>query len=183
MSADTTSPPASPDPRAPEDAATLRRRVAALELERDVLRAALAGTEESLRATFRTSPVPMTLIRVADRTVVDANPAFLRQLRRRREEVVGRTSGQFALWADPAERERFFSALNTRKRIENLEVDLLDGAGARRRHVVSAQATEVGGRAHILVWGIDITHLKELEAALDAARAKIGRASCRERVS
>jgi PAS domain S-box-containing protein len=165
--------PPVPDAAHGPGAEGLLARVAALEAKRAILAETLAGTTEHYRSTFEGCPIPMTLTRVSDRAVTDVNRAFLEILGFRRDQVVGRTTQESGFWADPAERARFFEDLRGGGRVENREVELLDGAGRRRRHLVSARVARIGGEEHVVTWGIDITERIRLEADLRASRESL----------
>ena len=82
----------------PEDA-DARRKVAE----------ALGESERMFSAAFRQSSLAMSLTSLADGRYLDVNEAFLRDSGHAREEVLGRTSAELGLFADPQARERLLA--------------------------------------------------------------------------
>src|SRR6266496_1530694 len=68
-------------------------------------------SEARFSAAFRASPVFITIARMDDGRYVLANEAFLKWTDYRLEEVLGHNSKELSLWADPADRDRFWEEL------------------------------------------------------------------------
>lgn len=66
----------------------------------------LAGELERLRAIFSLSPVGIGITRMRDGRIIDINDASSQLLGYRRRELLGKTSTELGLWADPDERTR-----------------------------------------------------------------------------
>ena len=63
---------------------------------------ALRESEEVYRAAFRTSPDSININRASDGLYVDINEGFSRLTGYSREEVIGKTSVEIGIWAEPA---------------------------------------------------------------------------------
>src|SRR5262249_44802999 len=71
----------------------------------------LRESEGRFSGAFRASPVFMTISDFDEGRYILANEAFLKWSGYRLDEVLGRNSGELALWADPSERAPFWEEL------------------------------------------------------------------------
>jgi PAS domain S-box-containing protein len=72
----------------------------------------LHASEEKFRGVFDQSPLIMGLLEMPAGRFAEVNATALAAFGYRREEVLGRTTRELDLWADPADRERFLAAIN-----------------------------------------------------------------------
>ena len=79
--------------------------------DRRVAEEALRASEELARTAFNASPDVMTMTDLETGTLVAVNDAFERLSGYTREEVLGRTTGEVGLWANPADRQRLLAHL------------------------------------------------------------------------
>src|SRR4029453_13107122 len=93
-----------------------------LGIERKRAQTALAESEARFSVAFQASPVFITILRMSDGRYVLANDAFLNWLGFSREEVLGRSSSEFGLWENPAEREVALKDMSTIGFIRQREV-------------------------------------------------------------
>ncbi|HWF49656.1 MAG TPA: PAS domain S-box protein [Solirubrobacteraceae bacterium] len=84
---------------------------------------------DRFRALFMASPVPTSVTREADGTVLHANPACLALLGWEEEEFVGRTVHDVGLWARPGRRGAIFEELHREGHIKDLEEELRTKGG------------------------------------------------------
>jgi PAS domain S-box-containing protein len=143
------------------------------EAQREATLAALQKSEERFAKAFMTSPVIITLTRVADGQLVEVNEAFERHLGYRRAEAVGRTTIELGLWANRADRERLVPILRAEKRLRNQEIELRAKSGAIITCVYSAELIELEGEQYSLAVSEDITARKRAEAELAQSRARL----------
>jgi diguanylate cyclase (GGDEF)-like protein/PAS domain S-box-containing protein len=68
---------------------------------------------------FQSSPIGMVITRIADNIIVEVNDSFLECLGFSKDEVIGKTSLELEMWADPAERSDFIRQLSTQGKVEN----------------------------------------------------------------
>ena len=139
-----------------------RHRVA---LERD-RQAALAASEERARRMFETGAALNGISRLRDGVFIDVNEAFLRALGFRREEVIGRSSLELELWADPAARRALTARLQSERRVQDVEIALRTRNGERRDGLACAQLLVLDGEPCLFMTVQDITERKRAEAAL-----------------
>ena len=71
----------------------------------------LRESEEKFAAAFQASPDLMTITRLSDGMLLEVNEGFTRLLGYEREEVIGKTTSELAIWADPQARAAFVASL------------------------------------------------------------------------
>jgi PAS domain S-box-containing protein len=133
------------------------------------LRASAARLRESearFSAAFHASPVLITIARISDGKFVEVNEAVLEWGGYRREEIVGRTSTDLALWVNPEERDGFWRELQRTGSIRRQERNLRDKQGAISTMLLCADIIELNNEPHVLTFGLDVTDHKKAEAEL-----------------
>jgi PAS domain S-box-containing protein len=166
----------------PPSAADLERLLAARTAELAEARAALAAnaarqreSQSYFEKSFHSSPASMVITRLADRQIIEANPAFVRVCGYAREELLGRTADDLNFWAQPGEREEFFRRLRAEGAIRGFESSLRLRSGQVRTFLVHADVLELDGVQSLLTIGIDITERRRREQ-VQAAIYEISRA-------
>lgn len=134
--------------------------------ERYLAEHALLDSEARYEAAFRLSPFRLTINRLDDGRFLEVNDAFLNDLRRTRDEVIGRTSVELGLWADPSMRERYIARLRAEGTIVDLEFAGYERDGRREITQLSSTLIELQGTSCVLTIAHDVTdrRLAELEA-------------------
>jgi PAS domain S-box-containing protein len=133
---------------------------------------ALRESENKFATIFRSSPVALSLVSVADETFVDVNHAFVRNTWYSRDEVVGRTAESLGLVADKNDLEKMASLLRDQQRIYNLEVKFRIKTGEIRTCLFSSSIIPMGGKPYVLSSVEDITERKKVEEALRESEEK-----------
>lgn len=123
-------------------------------------------SEARLRTVFRASPMAVSLGRLSDGVFVAVNEAFSRVTGYAEQDVLGRSSHELNLYAQPDSREQFFKEIQTRGYVRDFEYLLRPRNGGVRTMVLSAELVEVDGAPHVLVVASDITARKEAEEQL-----------------
>lgn len=141
--------------------------------ERHRAEQALRESEARYEAAFRLSPFRLTINRLEDGRFIEVNDAFLRDLRRSREEVIGRTSVELGLWADPALRERYIERLKRERTIVELEFAGYERDGRREITQLSSTLVELQGIPCVVTIAYDVTDRRHAELALDASRQQL----------
>jgi len=126
----------------------------------------LAKSEEIFRKAFEASPDWVTISTLADGRYVDVNEAYCRATGRKKEEVIGKTSLELGLWADPEDRVRASRILEETGRLRDFEVVFKKKGGEEILALWSAEVVEINGVKHIISVVNDITEKRRLEAQL-----------------
>lgn len=130
----------------------------------------LRNSEESLRTSeqrfisiFRHSPVPLALLRMSDNRFVEVNDFWLRDFGYSREEVIGHTSLDFGLWADPDDRQPMIDALQNHGVIDRHETRYKRKDGSIAICLLSGQVIDNKGDQLFIYSATDITRQCEIE--------------------
>ncbi len=126
---------------------------------------AARDAEDRFSKVFQHNPFPLGVTTARGEKIIHANRALADLLGFERSEIIGRTSEQLGIWADTAERARFFSETRKRPRVEF-------AAKFRHRHgrllhvLVASEAITLDGADCMLISLADITTVRETEEAL-----------------
>lgn len=127
---------------------------------------ALAASEEKFSAVFHYSVEVIGIVRLRDGIFLDVNEAFVKKLGYCKHEVLGHTSREFPLWADPVEREGLYKRLGKENFVNNLEVcwrtregKVLTGLSSHVTGIINSELCS------IFFWH-DISDLKRAEQVL-----------------
>jgi diguanylate cyclase (GGDEF)-like protein/PAS domain S-box-containing protein len=129
---------------------------------------ALRANEGRYRTTFEMSTEAICINRLSDGLYVDANKAFLDTLGYEKHEVIGHSSIELSIWADPAARLRMAEALRTSPICHNLETKFKRKNGTTLWGLMSASLIEFSGVPCVLSVSRDISDAKAAEERLAA---------------
>ena len=116
--------------------------------------------EDRYRSTFETSPDGVLIALADDGRILEVNPAFLEVMQFTREEVLGHTSLELAIWADPVDRHKVAEALNGEEGFRNLEVRLRRKNGEIFWGQVSASYADFDGTPSVISYIRDVSVAK-----------------------
>ena len=133
---------------------------------------ALRESEERFSTVFSASPIGISITRIANGQFIDVNDAFLSMFGYTREEVVGHTSLELRVYADPEDRDRFVGLLREEGRVHDIETKFRRKSGEIGDLLVSAELIELAGEQHMLALMHDITGRKQAEESLRALSAR-----------
>lgn len=128
--------------------------------------AELRSTEERFRLAFTTSPDAVNINRLSDGLYVDINQGFTTITGYQRAEVIGRSSLELNIWADPEDREILVRRLRNHGLVRNQQARFRMKNGSLRSALMSAAVIRLHGEPHILSITRDITERTLLEDAL-----------------
>jgi len=127
-------------------------------------REALRRSELRFRTIAEAHPVPVLIVRRADRRVLYASEPFLELMRVTPSEVAEMTSAP--LFAVEDERGRIMVALRARQEVRNEEVTLRRPDGSTFPSAITARAVEYEGEDAAVFGIVDLTEQKRAEAEI-----------------
>jgi len=120
-------------------------------------------SEERYRTVFQTSLDPILINRTSDRRFIDVNQAFLDVMGFKRDEVIGRTSLELNLWADPRDLENVDEILKQTLQCRNVEIQFRKKDGETLWGLMSSSVMEIDGVQCVLTVTRDISSAKAAE--------------------
>ena len=134
---------------------------------------ALRRSEEKFSKAFHASPDSIVITRAEDGTYIDVNEAFQEMTGYTRDEVMGHSSLELKLWADPDARMVMLRLLNQYGHVRNLDVRFRVKSGEIRELLWSADVIEYEGQACLIAISRDVTDQRHLEKELLESDAKL----------
>jgi|GEM_PF-1416324 len=122
---------------------------------------------------FYRNPSPMALTTMPDRRFFDINESFLSATGYAREEVIGKTSNDLALFPNADEQAFVADEPRSKGRASGFEIRMRRKDGTCRDILLWGDVIGSQGRELFLSLMIDITHRREMEEKLRASEAKI----------
>ena len=123
----------------------------------------LRESEDKFRLTFDSSPDSINVNRVDDGLFVDINEGFTRITGYNWDDVVGKTSLELNIWANPADRQKLVLGLQKEGFYENLETQFRRKNGKLLDGLMSARVINLQGVPHLISITRDITERKIYE--------------------
>jgi PAS domain S-box-containing protein len=120
---------------------------------------------EHFAIVFHRSPVPMSLVRMADNVYLEANDSFLRLVECTRDEVIGHTSLELNL-IDVEDQAKNIRVFNQPNGPSHIEVRGRTKSGRLLTVLVSSEKTELAGEVCWITTMLDISERKQIEDAL-----------------
>lgn len=127
--------------------------------------AQLSESEQRYSLLFDHSPFAISLTRLPEGVVVDANQAFLDLFQATREEVIGRTGSELG-FASPEERAQAIAVLESEGIVRDLECRRRTLRGEERIVSLCLSRLKIGGKEHVFTTVQDLTARKRAERAL-----------------
>lgn len=130
-------------------------------------------SEQMFRNVFRLSPEMMMMTSLRDDRLIDINPAFLNLFGCRREDVIGRTTAEINIWADPTFLSRFAEEFKMTASMTDVPTTVRTRGNIIRHFRLFAQKIDHGAEPVLLVIGRDVTEdlvqAQELQRSRDTA--------------
>ncbi|MGA2886952.1 MAG: PAS domain S-box protein [Terracidiphilus sp.] len=124
---------------------------------------ALRSSEERYRVAFQTNLDSITINRLGDGIYVDVNQAFLDTIGSDRDQVIGRSSLELGIWADPRDRQTMVEMVRQNSCCRGIEVQFRKRNGELFWGQMSASPMEIDGVPCILSITRDISPAKAAE--------------------
>jgi diguanylate cyclase (GGDEF)-like protein/PAS domain S-box-containing protein len=133
------------------------------EAERRRSAAALLASETHYRLVFQTSPDAISISRLDDGTYLEVNDGFIGILGFDRDEILGRSSLDLAIWADPADRRQLVENLRQSGLCRNMEARFRKRNGELLWGLLSVSLMDLDGESCLLALIRDISDIKLAE--------------------
>ena len=140
----------------------------------------IARTEESLRLSeekfhkaFHASPDSYTITRKKDGMYIEANEAFFRTTGYSRDEIIGHSSLDIGIWANPADRSQMLERIEREGGLHNVEARHRTKSGEMRSLLCSCDLITLKGEECIILIKHDITSQKDRERELLKGKAEL----------
>lgn len=150
----------------------LRRQLRAYFADRQRAETALRQSEEKFAKIFQSTPNVMVISRVSDGLLLEVNPGFEAITGYLRTEVVGRSTLDLRLWADPAQRERLVADLRLYGQVLYQFFTFRRKDSALRIGQFSARPITIDGEACLLFVMQDVTERHHMEEELRASEER-----------
>src|SRR3954468_17033710 len=138
--------------------------------ERTIAERELRLSKERFAKAFRSSPIPVSIISIADHRFLDVNDAYIGMTGFDRGEIFGKSAFDIGVWPNPDVRGQIFEELRANKPIRNLEANIRTKAGQERFTLLSAELIELASEPYALISEHDISQRLQLEAQLRQAQ-------------
>lgn len=154
-----------------DEPSALRQTIAEL-LERvapgrdDSLDSRLLESEERFSKAFQSNAALMAISTPREGCFIEVNDAFLETLGFDREDVIGKTSRELALFANPRQRDSIIRMVREKGYARNVDVTVRTKRGELRQGAFSADIIHMKNEEYLFTVMIDVTEKRKLEAQL-----------------
>ncbi|MEO8359437.1 MAG: PAS domain S-box protein [Vicinamibacteria bacterium] len=134
----------------------------------------LRVTEDRFRRIFEHSPITIALASVPEGRFLAANEAASQMFGFDHNEVVGKTTEELQIWADPKERAHYLELLQTEGRVEGFESTMRKSSGELINVLIATAMMKTASSGMTsLVTVLDITERRRAELAIRQFRAAL----------
>jgi PAS domain S-box-containing protein len=130
----------------------------------------LAESQKHFEHIFHWTPSAVAISTLAEGRFLDVNDRLVQLTGYSREELVGHTTTELQLWADPPERTRVIQEILQQRSLHNKEGLLRTKSGDIRAIMVSVDRIQVNATPCLIYVAHDITERKQAEALLQAQK-------------
>jgi PAS domain S-box-containing protein len=141
--------------------------------ERKRAEEALIESEEKFSTAFNTSPNAITITRLSDGKIIEGNESSYRLFGYNPEEVIGKTTTELGIWADPNDRIKLVKEIRSKGVVENMELVLKKENGTEFPVIFSAALITISGQECFLSSFLDLTERKRAEENLKRSNAEL----------
>jgi len=130
-------------------------------------------SEEKFATAFRLSPDMILISTQTDGRCLDVNDAYLRYTGYTRKEIIGQTTQQLNLWANPVDRHKMVEQLARDGAVRGLEIEYRKKSGESGFATFYAEQITLDGLPCLISMAQDITEHKQVQAALSRFAADL----------
>ncbi len=124
------------------------------------------------RVAFQLSPDAISINRARDGVYIDINDGFCIMSGYSRDEIIGQRSRDIQLWCDATDLTHIEDTLRKNGEVRNYEIVFRRRDGNLRTTLISARLILLNGQTHVLSVTRDIEELKQVQIALQQAKAR-----------
>lgn len=132
----------------------------------------LSLSEEKFSKLFYTSPIPITFIRLSDRTLVDVNSAFEKKFGYDKISILGKTTKELGIWASIDTWESYYDIFYEKGEVVYLEAQVRSSNGDVITCILSGSSINLQGESYMFTYYQDITGRKNAENKLKQSEEK-----------
>ena len=129
----------------------------------------LKVSEEKFAKAFHASPDGLLITRQRDGLLLEANEGFTRITGHDFQGVVGHTTADIGLWADPNDRQRMLELVRRQGMARDIRAWILNSEGQPRLGELSAQSIMIDDEPCLLTIARDITEREQMQERLHQA--------------
>ncbi len=144
-----------------------------LEVAQEHLIQELSRSQQHFKTLFNWTPSAVGISTLAEGRLIDVNEGFLRLTGYAREEVIGQTTLELGLWADPADRVAALKEFQERGSLCNREGVLRTKSGELRILMMSVDPIRIGSTPCLIYLAHDITERKQEEEVFRLAKFSV----------
>ena len=132
--------------------------------ERQKAQAELQASQEKFALAFHSSPDAITITERDTGRYIEVNEGFTRLTGYKAEEVIGRSSKELNVWADPAEREQMVEKIKRDGHVYHMGMRGRNRDGTIKQVEVSVESMTLNNTPCLLLTARDVSELKEAQA-------------------
>ena len=136
--------------------------------ERKRAEEALRESEERFSKAFHSSPASLSIALLEDGRLLEVNNSFLRMTGYSREDVIGRSTLDIGLWANPDYRLTMTDKLRDGDAVADLDFKFRKKSGELRDGLLSVELIVLGAEPCVLGIALDITERIRADAELQS---------------
>ncbi|MGN8278279.1 EAL domain-containing protein [Pseudomonas sp. SMV71] len=134
---------------------------------------ALRSSEKRFATLFHLCPNMVLLTRQEDGLIIEANKYFESLFGWPLHDIIGRTTLELGLWAQPSQRAKLLEAIQAKGEVASMEVELRASNELIHTGLLSAQKVEIEGQPYLLSTFLDTTERKQAEQALKDSQERL----------
>jgi PAS domain S-box-containing protein len=160
-------------------APTIERELAEVEVRRQRQQAEEERriSEEKLFKAFQNSPDAINLTRFSDGVYLEVNEGAEKLSGYSAAELLGKSTLELNIWADPQQRVRLNQKLLNAGKLENEEVNVRNRSGQIIPSSISARVITINGEACVITFTRDISEQKRIEEEIRRQNRELQAAS------